>query len=146
MLELPTQNCSYKRPFIKNIGVIAPNCTLSCVFYKELVANRPIYNIMGVNGRINMENTMSKMDRKIFKETMLQLWEDIDIIEAWDTYNETMESIERGMEEVELLSMLSDLTKEQRLIWRTELAERGYEMTPIQIDQYISIVEIALGV
>lgn len=89
---------------------------------------------------------MNKMDRKIFKETILQLWEDIDIIEAWDTYNETMESIERGVEEVELLSMLSDLNKEQRLIWRTELAERGYEMTPIQIDQYISIVEIALGV
>jgi hypothetical protein len=101
---------------------------------------------MDVNDRINTENTMNKMDRKIFKETILQLWEDIDIIEAWDTYNETMESIERGVEEVELLSMLSDLNKEQRLIWRTELAERGYEMTPIQIDQYISIVEIALGV
>ena len=32
---------------------------------------------------------------------------------------------------------------EDRLIWRTELAEKGYEMTPMQVDQYMYILEMA---
>ena len=90
---------------------------------------------------------MNKMDRTIFKDTILQLWEDIDVIEAWETYNETMMTISTGGDmDIEVLHMLPTLDYEQRLLWRTRLAEQGYEMTPTQVDQYISIVELALGV
>jgi len=61
------------------------------------------------------------------------------------TYRESMDTIEFGTDrDVEVLEMLLTLDDEQRLLWRTSLAEKGFEMTPMQVDQYISIVKIAL--
>ena len=48
--------------------------------------------------------------------------------------------------DVMLLEALPDMDTEKRLRWRTSLAEQGFEMTPIQVDQYISIIELALGI
>ena len=88
-----------------------------------------------------------KMDRKIFNQTIKALYDDIDIIEAWETYNETLMTMGTGTErDVDVLQMLLTLDESQRLLWRTALAESGYEMTPRQVDQYISIVELALEV
>ena len=88
-----------------------------------------------------------KMDRKIFNQTIKALYDDIDIIEAWETYNETLMTMGTGTErDIDVLQMLLTLDESQRLLWRTALAESGYEMTPIQVDQYISIVELALEV
>ena len=88
-----------------------------------------------------------KMDRKIFNQTIKALYDDIDIIEAWETYNETLMTMGTGTErDIDVLQMLLTLDEKQRLLWRTALAESGYEMTPIQVDQYISIVELALEV
>ena len=73
------------------------------------------------------------------------MWDDIDVSEAWTAYRESMDTIEFGTDQdVEVLEMLLTLDDEQRLLWRTALCEKGFEMTPIQVDQYISIVEIAL--
>jgi len=73
------------------------------------------------------------------------MYNDIDIAEAWMTYRESMDTIEFGTDrDVEVLEMLLTLDDEQRLLWRTSLAEKGFEMTPMQVDQYISIVKIAL--
>lgn len=88
-----------------------------------------------------------KMNRKIFNQTIKALYDDIDIIEAWETYNETLMTMGTGTErDVDVLQMLLTLDESQRLLWRTALAESGYEMTPRQVDQYISIVELALEV
>jgi len=88
-----------------------------------------------------------KMNRKIFNQTIKALYDDIDIIEAWETYNETLMTMGTGTErDIDVLQMLLTLDEKQRLLWRTALAESGYEMTPIQVDQYISIVELALEV
>ena len=88
-----------------------------------------------------------EMNRKIFNQTIKALYDDIDIIEAWETYNETLMTMGTGTErDVDVLQMLLTLDESQRLLWRTALAESGYEMTPRQVDQYISIVELALEV
>lgn len=87
------------------------------------------------------------MTRKIFNQTIKDLWGNIDLMEAWETYNETLMTMASGVErDIDILSMLLTLDKEQRLLWRTSLAEAGYEMTPIQVDQYISIVGLAVEV
>jgi len=85
------------------------------------------------------------MNKKTFNETILTMWDDIDVSEAWTAYRESMDTIEFGTDQdVEVLEMLLTLDDEQRLLWRTALSEKGFEMTPLQVDQYISIVEIAL--
>ena len=86
-----------------------------------------------------------KMTKKVFNQTIKDLWGNIDLMEAWETYNET--TMASGEErDIDILSMLLTLDKGQRLLWRTSLAEAGYEMTPIQVDQYISIVGLAVEV
>ena len=97
-----------------------------------------------------------KMTQKIFNDTMRDLWSDprkgaplsVDFLrEAWETYNETLMTMGTGTErDIDVLQMLLTLDESQRVLWRTALAESGYEMTPIQVDQYISIVELALEV
>jgi hypothetical protein len=88
-----------------------------------------------------------KMTKKVFNQTIKDLWGNIDLMEAWETYNETLMTMASGEErDIDILSMLLTLDKGQRLLWRTSLAEAGYEMTPIQVDQYISIVGLAVEV
>jgi hypothetical protein len=85
------------------------------------------------------------MNKKTFKETILTMWDDIDVSEAWTAYLESMDTIEFGTDrDIEVLEMLLTLDEGQRLLWRTALAEKGFEMTPLQVDQYISIVKLAL--
>ena len=85
------------------------------------------------------------MNKKTFKETILTMWDDIDVSEAWTAYCESMDTIECGTDrDVEVLQMLLTLDEGQRLLWRTALSEKGFEMTPLQVDQYIAIVKLAL--
>jgi len=97
-----------------------------------------------------------KMTQKIFTATIRDLWSDPNegaplslaiVKEAWDTYNETLMTIDSGTQiDVMLLEALPLMTPAKRLLWRTSLAEQGFEMTPIQVDQYITIIELALGI
>lgn len=87
------------------------------------------------------------MDKKIFVETMRDLWgKDFNFSEAWDVYNEMSqdgEEIEHSARE--LMQVLPNMDKNERLLWRTQLSEQGYELTPIQVDQYISIIELVMS-
>ena len=87
------------------------------------------------------------MDRNIFNSVMKDLWgNEIDISEAWDTYNETITTLNLGSQlDVEVLEMLPKMNRVRRLQWRMSLSEQGIEMPPHQVDQYISIIELALG-
>ena len=54
------------------------------------------------------------------------------------------DDFEELMNEAEpVVDALLNMDTEDRLIWRTELAEKGYEMTPMQVDQYMYILELA---
>lgn len=87
------------------------------------------------------------MDKKIFIETMQDLWgKDFNFSEAWDVYNELSTNGDKTeCHTMELLEVLPNMDKNERLLWRTQLAEQGYELTPIQVDQYISIIELAMN-
>lgn len=91
------------------------------------------------------------MDKKIFVETMRDLWgKDFNFSEAWDVYNEMSHDGGEGMPygndaARELMQVLPNMDKYERLLWRTQLSEQGYELTPIQVDQYISIIELVMS-
>jgi len=71
-----------------------------------------------------------------------QGWWFVPIEDSWELYRGVVnDPWEYPMEH---LKALIEMDNEDRLIWRTELAERGYEMTPMQVDQYIFIVQTAM--
>jgi len=112
------------------------------MFYKDLVANRPIYNIMETRRFI-------MMSRSSFNDIMRQLYRltTDELSEAWDTYKEAVDTLETGNRtQVSVMQNLPMLNSEMRLRWRTNMAEQGIEMTPIQVDQYMSILELAMEI
>ena len=88
------------------------------------------------------------MKKKIFDSVMRELWgEAISLTDAWDTYTETQTTLDIGRQiDIMMLEALPKMSRQKRLEWREALAEQGVEMTPTQVDQYISIIELALGV
>ena len=86
------------------------------------------------------------MDKKIFIETMIDLWgKDFNFSEGWDIYNElSNDGDDVECSKRELMEALPQMNKNERLLWRTQLAEQGYELTPTQVDQYISIIELII--
>lgn len=64
-----------------------------------------------------------------------------------DTYDLLLETINQASSSDEILCGLIDLlgmSKVDRLIYRNSLAENGKELTPLQVDMYLSMVEYAL--
>jgi hypothetical protein len=65
---------------------------------------------------------------------------------AWEVFNNFLELF--MMEELatsDYLCSLIELNKCQRLLFRNNLAELGYELTPNELNQYILLLIIALG-
>ena len=75
------------------------------------------------------------MDKKIFIETMIDLWgKDFNFSEGWDIYNElSNDGDDVECSKRELMEALPQMNKNERLLWRTQLAEQGYELTPTQV-------------
>jgi hypothetical protein len=64
-----------------------------------------------------------------------------------ETYELLLETIEQASSNDEILYGLIDLlsmSKVDRLIYRNSLAESGKELTPKQVDMYLSMIEYAL--
>ncbi len=89
------------------------------------------------------------MSRSSFNEVMRELWQmkSEDLSEAWQTYQEAVDTINRGDRmQMEVMEALPMLDKRRRLRWRENMAIQGIEMTPTQVDQYISILELAMEI
>tara|TARA_R100000406_G_C3112846_1_gene124839 strand:+ start:657 stop:929 length:273 start_codon:yes stop_codon:yes gene_type:complete len=89
------------------------------------------------------------MSRSSFNEVMRELWQmkSEDLSEAWQTYQEAVDTINRGDKmQMEVMEALPLLDRRRRLRWRENMAIQGIEMTPIQVDQYISILELAMEI
>jgi|TARA_Y100000813_G_C23886551_1_gene222852 5-methylthioribose kinase len=89
------------------------------------------------------------MSRSSFNEVMRELWQmkSEDLSEAWQTYQEAVDTINRGDKmQMEVMEALPLLDKRRRLRWRENMAIQGIEMTPTQVDQYISILELAMEI
>tara|TARA_B100000287_G_scaffold431189_1_gene487956 strand:- start:204 stop:482 length:279 start_codon:yes stop_codon:yes gene_type:complete len=92
---------------------------------------------------------MIMMSRSSFNEVMRELWQmkSEDLSEAWQTYQEAVDTINRGDKmQMEVMEALPLLDKRRRLRWRENMAIQGIEMTPTQVDQYISILELAMEI
>ena len=66
-------------------------------------------------------------------------WWFIPIEDSWGLYEEARDNPTTYPPEI--LQSLIEMDRYERLVWREELAESGYEMTPIQVDQYIFIIQ-----
>ena len=92
---------------------------------------------------------MIMMSRSSFNEVMRELWQmkSEDLSDAWQTYQEAVDTINRGDKmHMEVMEALPLLDKRRRLRWRENMAIQGIEMTPTQVDQYISILELAMEI
>ena len=64
-----------------------------------------------------------------------------------EAYDVLITTITEGSKDDDSLTALIELTllpKSDRLAYRTKLAEMGEELTPVQLDMYISTIEYAL--
>lgn len=70
---------------------------------------------------------------------------DLEKEKAWDTYikyNKILKSKDVNM--TRYLEKLASLSKKEKLEWRNTLAEKGVELTPDQINDYIFILSLAI--
>ena len=86
------------------------------------------------------------MDKETIEVMMIRAADQFDwwftpIDDSWELWSEIIDKPQDYPTEV--VEIILSMDKEERLIWRMELAEKGYEMTPIQVDQYIYIMEMA---
>ena len=89
------------------------------------------------------------MSRSSFNDIMQQLWkmQPEELSDAWDTYKDAIDTLNYGSKiNIEVMEALPLLDRDRRLRWRENMAEQGIEMTPTQVDQYISILELAIEI
>ena len=69
-----------------------------------------------------------------------------DMDDAYDTYNDLLTQINDGNDFIiSQMFRMSEMDTSERLRWRMAIAEQGIEMTPIQVDEYIILLELALS-
>ena len=89
------------------------------------------------------------MSRSSFNDIMKQLWQmkPEELSDAWDSYKDAIDTLNYGSKiNIEVMEALPLLDRDRRLRWRENMAEQGIEMTPTQVDQYISILELAMEI
>jgi len=69
--------------------------------------------------------------------------EDYNDIEGYKTYREIVSLNNKG--QIKEMQKLILMDQKERLLYRHALASNGKELTPRQLDQYLSIIEYALG-
>lgn len=86
------------------------------------------------------------MDKKLLFDLLDNAYEDaIDIDKAWNLYNNFDELCINGdFTTIIYVYKICMMNKRDRLLWRTRLAEQGFELTPNEVDQYLLILTIVL--
>lgn len=69
--------------------------------------------------------------------------EDYDDTEAYKTFKSIVKL--KDEKKIKELKAIVNMTKAQRLLYRHSLAANGKELTPTQLDQYISTIDYALS-
>lgn len=86
------------------------------------------------------------MKQKQFNK-VFYTWSKSDLEEdkAWETYlkyNKILKNKDDNM--IEYLERLASFSKKEKLEWRNVLAEKGVELTPNQVNDYIFILSLAI--
>tara|TARA_B100000902_G_scaffold388366_1_gene433838 strand:+ start:1530 stop:1799 length:270 start_codon:yes stop_codon:yes gene_type:complete len=81
---------------------------------------------------------------KYMKDKYGKSFTDKDKVEAFDTLLELIGEMNESDNAMSTFIELTLLNKTDRLIYRNTMAVLGTELTPVQLDQYISTIEYAL--
>lgn len=86
------------------------------------------------------------MDKELLHDLLSTSYEDaIDIDKAWSLYENFDELCVTGdFTTILYLYRICIMDKQDRLRWRTRLAELGFELTPNEVDQYLLILTLVL--
>ena len=86
------------------------------------------------------------MDKELLYDMLSSAYEDtIDINKAWSLYENFDELCVNGdFTTILYLYKICMMNKQDKLKWRTRLAELGFELTPNEVDQYVLILSIVL--
>jgi hypothetical protein len=87
------------------------------------------------------------MKRKKLARILNDFYEDaLPTDHAWDTYLNFLDLYKSGDEDtVEFMYDICSMSHKEMLRWRTRLAEKGFELTPNEIEQYILIAAIVMS-
>lgn len=70
----------------------------------------------------------------------------IDEEAAWAAYNNFIDLfLDEDPSTVDYLCTLCELTQRERLLLRCQIAEKGFELTPNELNQYILLILVALA-
>ena len=87
---------------------------------------------------------MNKKDLLIILETCYS--DHIDIEAAWNCYCNLLQvCYESDQKTVNHLHTLAKSKKSERLLLRNRIAEKGYELTPNELNQYLLMLALALA-
>ena len=89
----------------------------------------------------------TNLDKRTLVDIMTEVYDDINKDELWDAYIDISEAIRHGSpREIETFAEMTTMDMNEQLRWRQIMAETGIELTPRQVEHYISIVELILGI
>ncbi len=86
------------------------------------------------------------MKKKEIDFLLSVIYEDpIEISKAWRSYSSFVCLFDEDNQDLtDYLLNVVELNRKQRLNFRNRIAEKGYELTPNQLNQYILLIMIAL--
>ena len=86
------------------------------------------------------------MEQEDLLTLLMILFDDtIDLDKAWKTCNNFINIFEdEDQATIDYLFDVVNMDRQQRLVLRNRIAERGFELTPNELDQYIFILLMAL--
>ena len=87
------------------------------------------------------------LDKQTLVGIMAEVFDDINDDELWDAYIDISDAIRHGSpQDIETYAEMTTMNMREQLRWRHIMAEKGIELTPRQVEHYISIVELILGI
>ena len=89
----------------------------------------------------------TNLDKRTLVDIMTEVYDDINNDELWDAYIDISDAIRYGSpQDIETYAEMTTMNMNEQLRWRHIMAEKGIELTPRQVEHYISIVELILGI
>ena len=87
------------------------------------------------------------MEKKYITSVLSSIYDEpLDEDSAWRSYSNFVELFMQECEETtDYLCSVLQFNKHERLKFRTKLAEKGYELTPVQLNQHIILIMLALS-
>ena len=87
------------------------------------------------------------LDKQTLVGIMAEVFDDINNDEIWDAYIDISDAVRYGSpQDIETYAEMKTMNMREQLRWRHIMAETGIELTPRQVEHYISIVELILGI